>query len=943
MDSSAARVASRFLCVFLCLASVGVPQETVNSASVSGRVTDPSGKVVQGAEVIARHRETNLVRNTTTDVEGRFRFPYLRIGPYEIRVRAPGFAEGARRLVLTVGAAFELPISLAIGATETSLTVTDDLLMLEAARSQVAGTISQPEVKSLPLNGRNFLDLALLVPGVSPTNTASTQLFPETSAVPGQGISVSSQRNFSNSFIVDGLSANDDAAGLSGTFYGLDVVHEFQVVTSGGQAEYGRALGGYINMVTKSGTNAMHGNLYGFLRHRRLNAANPLARIKLPLTQGQFGASLGGHIRRDRTFFFSNFEQRVLNQSGLVTISPANVNTINTRLAAVGYPGPRITTGFYPNPVHNVNFLGKIDHQFSERDQFSVRYSLYDVEARNSRGAGALSAPTASSGLDNRDQTIVASNIVTLSSRTVNETRGQFASSDLKAPPSDPVGPAVSISGVASFGTLSGSPHGRVNKLFEVVDNFSHQQGAHALRIGASVLYNSTRITFPRSVRGSYAFASLNSFLLGTYNNLGFTQTFGNQAVSLSNPNAGFYAQDEWKVSRSLTLNAGLRYELQFLETISTDRNNLSPRVGLAWSPFESRRTVVRSSFGLFYDRVPLRALANALLSAGNSTDLAKLSQTNVGLSPSQAGAPTFPSILSAAIPTTTLVNLTTVDRKMQNAYSQQASLEVEQQFGQRATLSAGYQNLRGLHLIVAVNQNVPACVASGNNNACRPNPNYANNNQYSSLADSNYNAMHVAFVQRPVRWGGYRVSYVYSKSLNNVGEFFFSSPINPYNIWQDYGRSDDDQRHRLVFNGSVQLPAGSARNLFERIGRGFQLSGMLQHYSALPFNITTGTATIQGTNARPTANGSFIGRNAGTGFDFSSLNVRVSRAFRLTESVNLEGIIEAFNLLNRVNGVTRNGVFGTGAYPTHPLPSFGQTTSVSDPRSLQLALRLTF
>ena len=192
---------------------------------------------------------------------------------------------------------------------------------------------------TLPLNGRNFLDLALLVPGVSPTNTGSNQLFAETSAVPGQGISVGSQRNFSNNFIVDGLSANDDAAGLSGIFYGLDAVNEFQVVTSGGQAEFGRALGGYVNVVTKSGTNTLHGDLYGYFRNQRFNAANPLSNTKLPLTQAQYGASLGGPVVHDRTFYFANFEQRVLNQSGLITIAPANVAAINARLAAVGLPG----------------------------------------------------------------------------------------------------------------------------------------------------------------------------------------------------------------------------------------------------------------------------------------------------------------------------------------------------------------------------------------------------------------------------------------------------------------------------------------------------------------------------------------------------------------------------------------------------------------------------
>lgn len=913
----------------LCLpAMLGLAQESIHYASLSGRVLDPSGAVIEMAHVTARHIDTNISTVAMTDSEGRYRISYLRLGLYEIKAEEPGFASPKWTVTLSAGAAYDLTLNLSLNSGGFSVYVNGESTVLEASRSQIAGTVAQAETAAMPMNGRNSLDLALLIPGVSPTNTGSNQLFAETSAVPGQGISIGSQRNFSNSFVVDGLSANDDAAGLSGAFYGLDTVQEFQVVTSGAQAEFGRALGGFISVVSKSGTNTLHGDLYGYFRNQRWNAANPLSNTVLPVTQAQYGASVGGPIIRDRTFYFGNFEQRQLNQSGLTIISPANAGVINGRLAAIGYQGVGVSTGIYPNPVRMTNFFGKLDHQWSSRDQFSARYSVYDVTSRNSRGAGGLSAPSASAGLDNTDQTLAVSNIRTLSPDTVNETRGQFTHSNLSAQPSDPLGAAVSISGVASFGRLSGSPTGRLNNLFEITDNFAHQQGAHALRVGVNFLYNDTIITFPRSSRGSYSFSSLANFLSGTYNNAGFTQTFGNTMVSQTNPNFGLYAQDEWKVTPTFTLNLGLRYDVQWLQTISTDTNNISPRAGFAWTPF--RNTVIRGGFGLFYDRVPLRALANALLSSNNTTTLTSTSQVSISLSPTQAGAPAFPNIV-ATVPNGVLVNFTTMDPHMQNAYSDQGSIEIEHKLGFGGTLSVGYQHVRGLHLIASINQNVPGCVAVGTNNGCRPNPNYANNSQYKPAADSRYDGLHISFVQRPAHWGSYRVSYAYSKALDDVGEFFFSGPLDQSNIWRDWGRSDDDQRHRFVFNGLLHAP-------FK-----FDLSTMLQYYSALPLNTTTGSNTIQGTAARPTVNGLFIDRNVRTGADFLNVNVRLSRVFRLTERLKAEVLGEAFNSMNHRNNLTYNGVFGAGAYPLSPSATFGQVTAVNDPRVLQIALRLKF
>jgi Carboxypeptidase regulatory-like domain len=954
---------------FFALLSLLRAQETVNNASLSGRVTDSTGAVVRGANVTATQTATNVSKSTSSDVTGRFYFPYLQVGQYLVTVRQAGFGDAVRPVKLTIGASFDLPVVLSVGATQSNVDVGAEAPLLETDRSQVAATISQNEVANLPYNGRNFLDLALLVPGVSPTNTAANQLFAETSAVGGQGLSVSSQRNFSNSFIVDGLSANDDAAGLVQTAFGMDAIQEMQVVTSGGQAEFGRALGGYINFVSKSGTNQLHGDVYGYLKNQRLNAANALSRSRLPMTQAQYGASLGGPIVRDRTFVFGNLEQRQLNQDGLITITAANAAAINSVLNATGYLGLPLSvstataTTLYPNPVKSSNFFSKVDHHFNPRDEMSVRYSLYHVSSQNSRGAGGLNYTSAAAGLENLDQTIAMSNIAILAPRTVNETRGQFTNSNLQAPVNDPVGPAVSVSGIASFGTLSSSPTARYDRLYEVVDNLSHQAGPHALRAGVDFLYNDLTITYPQSIRGSYAFSSLANFQKGVYST--FTQSFGNYVVPQGNPNIGFYGQDEWKVSPTLTLNFGLRYDLQFLKSIATDANNVSPRFGFAWSPFKSRTTVVRGGFGLFYDRVPLRALSNALQSNGNDTALSNSTFTTLVFSYGQVGAPTFPNIDASYTPTTIpsnlRISLSTMDPHMQNAYSEQANLEVEQQMTKSSTLALSYQHLRGEHLLISINLNTPTCFSSMDPvNLCRPNAAYANNKQYSSTADSYYDGLAVSYVQRPVRWGSFRVSYIWSKAIDNVSEFFFSAPVNNFNLREDRSRSDDDQRHKVSFDGILHTSTAPTKNVWGKLSHGFQLGGILQYYSALPFNVVTGGNTIQTTPQRPCvpgyvvaagavntcANalpGTMIGRNAGVGFNSFNLNARLSRIFSIRDRFQLEGIAEAFNALNHRNNLFPNATFGTGSYPATPALGFSQPTAVGDPRSVQLAGRLSF
>ena len=282
-----------------------------------------------------------------------------------------------------------------------------------------------------------------------------------------------------------------------------------------------------------------------------------------------------------------------------------------------------MTTGIYQNPVDMTNLVAKVDHQIKGNDLFNVKHSLADVTSANSRGAGGLNAPSASAALDNIDQAMSISNTLTLSPRTVNETTGAIHLQRSR--------------GAANRSRRTGREHCRRGDLRHAVGESSRPartrcfRSSTACRISAArtrcergmdFIYNHDTITYPRAYRGSYTFSSMANFLAGIYNNAGFTQTFAQSVVSQTNPNLGFYAQDEWKAASRLTLNAGVRYDLQFLETIETDRNNLSPRFGVAWVPDENRATVIRGSAGLFFDRVPLRALANAILSAHNTTDL---------------------------------------------------------------------------------------------------------------------------------------------------------------------------------------------------------------------------------------------------------------------------------------------------------------------------------
>jgi hypothetical protein len=921
------RRVSRSLCVLVvCLLAGGAAGAQQASASISGTVTDATDAVMASAPVRLVNRSTNQATEVAADARGRFRFLYVPVGSYRLSASAPGLATTTVDVELGVGQLLDIPLRLTAATANESVSVTAEAPLVEAARTAIAGVVTPREVDSLPLNGRNYLDLALLVPNVSRTNTRSNERFAETSAVPGTGLSVGSQRNIGNTFIVDGLSANDDAADLAGTSFAEEVIREFQVVTTGANAEFGRVSSGIVNVVTQSGTSRFRGRGYGFFRNERFDARNALATREDPLTQGQYGLTLGGPVIAERTFWFANVERTQQDKNGVVTVAPANVTAINAALAAAAYAGPSIATGEFVTGYNSTNLFGRVDHALASGSRLQFRYSLYDVSSRNARGVGGLSVVTRGTSLEDTDQAVASSWQSSLGSSAVNDLRAQWTRSHLSALPNDRVGPAVSVSGVANLGTFTSSPTARNLDVFQIADSLTLQRGSHLLKLGLDVLYNDVTIGFPGAVQGSYTFTSLANLQRGVYQQ--YQQAFGDVSLSQSNPNLGLFVQNEWTVHPGVTFNAGLRYDLQWLPApIEVDTNNVSPRAGIAWASSD-RRTVVRATGGVYFDRTPLRATSNALQRDGLRYRVAVLSF-------GQEGAPIFPSVLPA-FPAGVVTAITTMDPELQNGRSEQFGLQAEQVVGRTASVSAAYAYHRGHNLIMSRNVNVPTLTAAqaaaqGIANLGRPDPSVGNISRFEAVGDAWAKSLTLSLIARPVSWGSTRVSYTLSKADDTAGNAFFSSPQDNFDIAGEKGPSDNDQRHRLVMSGTV----GGERL---RMLRGVEFGYVVSYATGVPFNVLAGSDLNNDTNNNDRPVG--ISRNSERQSATSSVDLRVSRSFRLSGRHSVETIVEAFNVLNRANILAVNSTFGTGA---QPLVTFGQPTLAGDPRQVQVGLRWNF
>ena len=925
----------------LCLMGAPAPArgQTATSATVTGIVRDTMNLPMPGVTIEIRNHATNQLSQAVTDAAGRFRILYLPVGDYHLSAQVSGFTTTNVNLSLAVGDQIDVPIVLKPAGLEFVDTVVGGAPLVETRRTELASAITPHEVDSLPLNGRNYLDLALLAPNVSRTNLRTTDRFAETSAIPGTGVSVSGQRNLNNNFVVDGLSANDDAADLAGMYLSQEVVREFEVVTSGGGAEFGRASSGTISVVTQSGTNQVRGRAYEFFRNNLFDEQSPLATREDPLNQNQFGFTLGGPIVRDRTFWFGNVEGTQQDRTGIVTIAPASVSAVNAALDASGYRGPRISTGNFPTGYTAANAFLRVDHQAAAGPRLQVRYNVYHVTSANARNVSGLSDVSRGAALDDTDQTVAASLLTSRSSSTINELRAQYTHSRLGAPVNDIIGPSVSIAGVANFGTATSSPTGRDTDVIQAIDTVTMQHGSHLVKSGVDLLYNRINITFPGALQGSYTFTTLANFQRGIYSQ--YQQAFGEPSLLQSNPNLALFAQDEWRPRHDLTIDAGLRYDLQWLpQPIQLDANNVSPRLGLSYAPGDGK-TVVRASGGIYFDRIPLRATSNAIQRDGTKYQTAVLSF-------GQAGAPAWPAVLPS-FPAGVLVSISNINPEVQNQYNQQAAVQVERAIGSLLSAQAGYSYVRGHQILMSHNVNVPTLTAAqaaaqGIANLGRPNPAFGNISQYDALGDAWFNGLTLSLETRRAPWGGVRVSYTLSKAEDDAGNAFFQTPQTQNDILADKGPSDNDQRHRLVVSGT--LGDGPSTALRRALG-GVQFGWVYAYGTALPFNVVTGADNNNDTtvNDRPAGVGrnsarmpcfSDLTRTCGT----STLDMRISRALTFSTSQRIELMLEGFNLFNRTNVVNVNNTIGNGPVPA---ATFQQVTAVGDMRQFQLGVRWSF
>jgi Carboxypeptidase regulatory-like domain/TonB-dependent Receptor Plug Domain/TonB dependent receptor len=647
------------------------------TGDISGTVTDQHGAAIPEATVIVRNAGTGIERALSTNEQGFYAAPLLQPGTYDIRFTKQGFAPVLRQgAQLAVGQALALDVQLSVQAAQESVTVTSEVGLVETGKLDFSNLVTQTQVENLPLNGRRWDNLVLLTPGVSEDGGFG-------------GVSFRGISSLYNNNQVDGADNNQaffsEARGRTRLPYGysLDAIKEFNVSTAGYSAEYGRAAGGVVNAVTKSGTNEFHGDGFYFVRDKALLAEDPIAKQRVQPKpderRQQFGGSFGGPLIHDKLFFFANYDQQKHNFPAI--ISPFSPASYATEVANCSDPNcPAVISALNAltnttNPRNGDNYigLGKIDYQLNGNNRISGVFNILRWNSPNGIFTSpVLTTTSLGNGTDqvqNEFATVTWNSI--LRQTLVNEVRFQYGR-DFESQIPNASGPSIGITGAASFGMPNFLPRGAFpnEKRYQWTDNLGWLRGRHELKLGGDLNFVQDHIQNLFQGGGVYSYfvdtgtnSALNKFATdlrtGSKQYSSFTQAVdpitGSGVGDFSTWDYNFYLQDNFKLRPNFTLNLGVRYELQTMPAIvkanpavpetaslNTDTNNLGPRLGFSWGIGKEQKMVLRGGYGIYYGRTQNSTIFAALFQNGVFQQTFRFTPTG----PTSCGAPAVPNVV---------------------------------------------------------------------------------------------------------------------------------------------------------------------------------------------------------------------------------------------------------------------------------------------------------
>ena len=729
---------------FLLPTTILKAQSQLGAGAVSGVIEDTAGGAIPGASITITNQATALTRTVTTSDAGQFSFPVLSPDTYIVTVEKPGFSRIEQRDVqVTVGRTVTLKLALQPGEVSAVVTI-EDSPVIDSTKTDESSLISREQINELPINGRRADQFALLTPGVTRDGRFGL-------------LSYRGQSGVFNNFTLEG---NDDnqayfSEGRGRTRIASNVsanaVQEFQVSQSSFLPEFGRSAGGGINAVVRSGGNDFHADGFWYFRNQSFSARDPLASVNPTERRDQFGGSVSGPIVKDKLFYFVNYEQQERNfplitedLSRVLTIGlPANASPADQAAFARGtadlrarFPGGA-PGGTLPRRFDQILFLTKLDWTINKSNTASFTYNYLNAKNKNGIQTPIVLGNVGRNGSD--DVRINSANLrltSVINSKLINEFRTQIAR-DFEFEFGNEPPPQVFVGGF-SFGraTFLERPALPDERRFQFIDNISYIIGTHSLKFGGEVNRVLDKINNPANFGGSYSYSNALTYgrdLVAIANGqtarnyTTFQQSFGIPGLDFSTTDYAFFAQDQWKALRRLTINYGLRYDFQNLpspvapnpavpetQKINQAKDNIGPRIGLAYDIFGDGKTVVRGGCGIYFGRTPNGTIFNALTQTGlrdAATGLPDLTRivASISLAPTTPGAPVFPNTYSS-FPTNVnaSLNVFRLDPNYKNPRLQEFNIGIEREVIKNLSVSASFIYTKGDRLPVNFDTNLP-------------------------------------------------------------------------------------------------------------------------------------------------------------------------------------------------------------------------------------------